>query len=90
MSANSQTVFGTAGWSGAPLALVPPRDLGTSPAALGPVAAALLKARQFFEALKGTPRKRPGGDGPQEPPEDQAAADSIWDDPLLWMMLAMH
>jgi hypothetical protein len=64
--------------------------LGASPAARGPVAAALLKARQLFEALKGTPRKRPGGDGPQEPPEDQAAADSIWDDPLLWMMLAMH
>ena len=90
MSANSQTAFGTAGWSGAALALVPPRDLGTCPAARGPVAAALLKARQFFEALKGTPGKRSGGGGPQEPPEDPAAADSIWDDPLLWMMLAMH
>jgi len=90
MSANSQTAFGTAGWSGAPLALVPPRDLATNPPARGPVAAALLKTRQFLEALKGAPRKRPGSGGPQEPPEDHPAADSIWDDPLLWMMLAMH
>jgi hypothetical protein len=90
MSANSPAAFGIAGGSGAPLALAPPRGLGASLAALGPVAMALLRARRFLEALKGTPRKRPGGDGPREPPEDQPETDSIWDDPLLWMMLAMH
>jgi hypothetical protein len=90
MSTNCQTVFGIAGGSAAPLALAPPRGPGTRLAAFGPVATALLRARCFLEALKGTPRKRSGGDGPPEPPEDHPAADSIWDDPLLWMMLAMH
>jgi hypothetical protein len=90
MSANCETASGITGWSVVPLALASPRGFGASLAALGPVATALLRARQFLEALKGTSCKRPGGGGPHEPPEDHPAAQNVWDDPVLWMMMTMH
>src|ERR1700681_1382285 len=76
-------------WSVASLSWAPPRGFGASLAALGPIATAFLKVRQFFEALKGTPRNGPIGGGPQEQPEecDFPAADSIWNDPAFWILL---
>lgn len=61
MSVESQTAFEIGSRSVAPFAWVPPRGFGASLAALGPMATALLKVRQFLEALKGIPRKRRGG-----------------------------
>ena len=94
MSANCQTACGIVGGAvtplaAAPFALAPPRGFGARLAAFGPVATALRKARQFLEALRGFPRRRPGGGEPPEPPEDHQAVASIWDDPLPWMLM-MH
>jgi hypothetical protein len=94
MSTNCQTARGMAGWSAAPLGFAPPRGLGGSLAALGPMATALHRARQFLRALRGTKRKHPGGSGggPAEPPDlpdDRPGTDSIWDDPAFWMWM-MH
>lgn len=91
MSAICQTASGWAGWSAAPLALKPPRGLVESLAALGPVATARLRARQFLEALRGTHRKPPaGGGGPGEPPEIDPALYCYCDDPVLWMLIMWH
>jgi hypothetical protein len=87
MSANSQTASGIADGSLAPLALMPPRGLGGSLAELGLVATARLRIGQFLEALKGAPHKQPEGDGSQEKLEDQLAADNMWNDPALWILM---
>jgi hypothetical protein len=86
MSAICQTASGWVKWSVAPLAFRPPRGL----AALGLAATARLRARQFLDALRGAPKKRPtGSGGPGEPPETDAAPYGHWDDPALWMLM-MH
>jgi hypothetical protein len=92
MSAESLTVLGIGSRLFSPIAWVPPRSgFSRGLAARGQLAMAFLKARQFLEALKGTPRKLPGSGGPQEPPEeDHPAADGIWNDPTFWVLLAMH
>jgi hypothetical protein len=79
MPMKPQTAFGIGSRSVAALACVPPR--GNS-SALGPIGTAFLRVQQFLEALKGTLRS------PQEPPdeEDHPANDSIWNDPVFWMM----
>ncbi len=92
MSAICQTASGLAqwlpAWSAAPLAFRSPRGLAASLAALGPLATARLRARQFLEALRGTHRKRPiGGGGPGKPPEADPSAWSHWDEPALWMLM---
>lgn len=88
MSAACQTVCGTAGWSELSFALAPPGGLDSSPAQLGPVGTAAIRVRRFLEALKDARRKCPAGrPGPEEPREEHAAADSIWDDPSLWMLM---
>ena len=90
MSAICQSVSGWAGWSAAPLAFRPPPGLAARLAALGPVATARLKARQFLDALRGTHRKRSAGSGgPGEPPEVDPEPGNHWDDPALWMLM-MH
>ena len=73
------------------LVFASPRGLRASLAALGPVAAALLRLRELGEALNRRWFKRPSGNGgPETPPEDHSGSDSIWDDPELWMMITMH
>jgi hypothetical protein len=63
---------------------------GGEPAALGPIATARLRARQFVDALRGTHKKRPAGSGgPGKPPEADAVSYGPWDDPALWMLM-MH
>ena len=67
-----------------------PCALGAKLAALGPVAAALLRVRELREALsRGCFRRRPENGGPETPREDHSQSDSIWDDPELWMLM-MH
>ena len=87
MSASSQVASGFAGDSLAPLALMPPRGLGARLATLGPVMTVALKVRQVLDALKGVPQKPPQGEDSQKPQEDHAAADGIWDDPTLWILI---
>ena len=87
MSENYQSASAFAGWPAPGLAR--PRGLGATFAGLGPVAMTLLKSRQWLDALKR--RRGPaGGGGPQEPPEHNLEADSIWDDPMLWTLIMMH
>ncbi|MGC2304237.1 hypothetical protein [Candidatus Binatus sp.] len=72
-------------------AFASPRGLGAGLAALGPVAAALLRLRELHDALNRRWFKRPSGNGgPETPPEDHSGSDSIWDDSELWMMIMMH
>jgi hypothetical protein len=87
MSANSQTASGTANSPLAPLALVPPRDLGASLATFGPIATARLRIGQFLDGLKGAPHKQPEGNGSPEKLEDHPAADGMWNDPALWILM---
>jgi hypothetical protein len=90
MSATSETTYAIAGWPAPQPGLVPSRSIGPSPSLLRSVAAAFRKKRQMLEALQRRWRQRPAGcGGPQAPREDQPAGDSIWDDPLLWMLI-MH
>ncbi len=90
MSAICETASGLADEAAAPLAFRPPSGLGASLAALGPVATARLRARQFLDALRGTHKKRPNGSGgPGGPPETDPAPRDPWDDPALWMLM-MH
>jgi hypothetical protein len=87
MSASSQPISGIADASLAPLALVPPRGLGTSLATFGPVATARLRIGQFLDGLKGAPRKQPEGDGSPDKLEGHPAADGMWNDPALWILM---
>jgi hypothetical protein len=87
MSANFQTASGIADASLAPLALVPPRALGASLVAFGPIATARLRIGQFVDGLKGAPHKQPGGNGSPEKLEDHPAADGMWNDPALWILM---
>jgi len=90
MNAICQTAWGLARWSAAPLAFRAPHGLTAALAALGPAATARLRARQFFDALRGTRKKRPTGNGgPGKPPEADRTACDPWDDPALWMLM-MH
>ena len=85
-----ETASGLERESAAPLAFRPPSGLGPSLAALGPVATARLRARQFLDALRGTHKKRaPGSGGPGKPPEADPTPRDPWDDPALWMLM-MH
>jgi hypothetical protein len=71
-------------------AFASPRGLAANLAALGPVAAALLRVRELREALNQRWFKRPSGNGgPETPPEDHSTRNSIWDDPELWLLM-MH
>ena len=73
------------------LAFASPRGLGAGLAALGSVAATLLRPRELREALNRRWFKRSSGNGGSEtPPEDHSGSDSIWDDAELWMMIMMH
>lgn len=91
MSVICQTGSGLARLSVAPLAFRAPGGLAVSLSALGLVATARLRARQFLEALRGPNRKPPaGGGGPGEPPVIDLAAYSYCDDPLLWVLIMMH
>jgi hypothetical protein len=87
MSANSQAASGIADASMAPLALVPPRSLGTSLATFGPIVTARIRIGQFLDGLKGAPRKQPEGDGSPEKLEDHPATDGMWNDPALWILM---
>ena len=87
MSVKSQTVIEVSSQSAAPFAWVPHRRFVSSLDEVGLGATVFLKVRQFFKALKGIPRQLPGGGGPEEPPEDHTAAESIWNDPAFWIML---
>lgn len=90
MSAICQTASGLARWSAAAFAFRPPRGLAASLAALGPLATARLRARQFLETFRGADHQRPAGrGGPGEPPAADPTAWSHWDDPALWMLM-MH
>jgi hypothetical protein len=90
MSAICETASGLANEAAAPIAFRPPPGLAASLAALGPVATARLRARQFLDALRGTYKKRPTGNGgPGNPPEADPTPYGPWDDPALWMLM-MH
>jgi hypothetical protein len=90
MSAICETASGLERGSAAPLAFRLPSRLGASLAALGPVATARLRARQFLDTLRGTHKKRPAGSGgPGKPPEADPVSYGPWDDPALWMLM-MH
>ena len=55
------------------------------------LAAAFRKPRQMREALQRTWHRRPTGNGgPHSPREDDLEGDSIWDDPMLWVLIMMH
>ena len=88
------TNYQTAAFAGCPasrLPLAPPLGLGAGLGGLGAVAAALLRSREFFERLSHRWHRRPAGNGgPGMPPEDHPMSDSIWDDPVLWMLIMMH
>lgn len=86
MSAICETASGLERESAAPLAFRQPAGLGASLAALGRVATARLRARQFLDALRGTHK---GSRGPGKPPEADPAPHDPWDDPALWMLM-MH
>jgi hypothetical protein len=89
MSAIWQTASGFARWSVEPLAFRQPRGFFGTLTALGPVATARVRTRQFLQTLRDTHKRRPGGSGdPGERPETLALR-SYWDDPALWMLM-MH
>jgi hypothetical protein len=70
---------------------LPQRSIGLGPSLPRLVGAAFLKTRQMREALQRTWRRRPTGDGgPHSPWEDHPEGDSIWDDPMLWVLIMMH
>jgi len=87
MNANYQTAAAIDRWSELAPAVVPTRGLGVSAALLGMASTVILRARQLLEAFKGTRREPPGGGGSETPPEDHPHYDSIWDDPVLWMLM---
>ena len=90
MSAICEAASELAAGSEPQLAFRPPSGLGASLAALGPVATARLRVRQFLDTLRGTHKKRPtGSGGPGKPPETDPAPYGPWDDPALWMLM-MH
>ena len=91
MSATYQSASGPDGWGALPPTLLPPRDLAARAAVFGPVAKAWLTAHRLLEALTGTgPKQAGGGHSPEAPPEGHHEGDSIWDDPVLWMLIMMH
>lgn len=76
-------------WDAARLA-PPPRGSGPPAVRLGSAAPASLGARRLVEALKRMWFGGPPGSGGSEPPsERQSTGDSIWQDPVLWMLM-MH
>jgi hypothetical protein len=86
MSANYRA--SVVGWPALPLASR--RGLNPNLAALRSAASALHRGRRLLETLDRAWRKRfAGNGGPQMPPEDRPTSDSIWDDPMLWMLM-MH
>jgi hypothetical protein len=90
MSANYQPASAIGGWPVVAPARVP-RGLGERAPLFEAVTRMLLRARQLFEPFKRMQRKEPrGGGGPEEPSEDYPRGDSIWDDPVLWMLIMMH
>jgi hypothetical protein len=88
MTANYQ-LASASGWSAAGIALPKARGLGAM-AALRPVTRNLLRGRRWLDALKRSRRAPGGGGGPQPPSEHDPVADSIWDDPELWMLIMIH
>lgn len=88
MSANYQTASAVEGWPELAPVLAPLRRGGA--ALPGMALTAFLRVRQLLEAFRRPHREPPGGGGgPETPPEDQPQYDSIWDDPVLWMLM-MH
>jgi hypothetical protein len=90
MPANYQTASAIDSWPELAPPLEPARGLDIGAALSGMTAMALLRARQLLEAFKGKRPEPPGGGGgPEKPSEDHPQYDSIWDDPVLWMLM-MH
>jgi len=91
MSATPEAISAIDGWSTPEPGLAPRRGVGPGPWLLRSLAAAFRHKRQMLEALQRSWLQRPTGNGgPSAPREDQQEAyDSIWDDPLLWLMM-MH
>jgi hypothetical protein len=70
---------------------LPQRGIGPGPWLPKLVAAAFLKTRQMGEALQRRWDRHPtGSGGPHSPWEDHPEGDSIWDDPMLWVLIMMH
>jgi hypothetical protein len=88
MSAKCEPAHEIADWPLAPLELVTSPVHGAGLTTLELVVTGRIRARQLLEALKGMRHKRsPRNTGPEEPPEEHAAAGSIWDDPSFWMLM---
>jgi hypothetical protein len=87
MGSNCAIGFGGASWSSLSSAVLP---LGGGANLAARASAALLRARQLLELVKGKRRQHPvGSGGPETPPQDNPECSSIWDDPALWLLM-MH
>ena len=90
MRATSQPISAIVGWPIAEPGLAPQRGIGSGLQLLSSVAAVLRKKCQALEALQRSWLQRPTGNGgPPAPNGEDPVYDSIWDDPLLWMLM-MH
>ena len=84
MTGNPRTASVTADFAGWTPVLAPP----FAATRVGPIAAALLRTRQLFEALRRGRRRPPGGPGGSEKRGDEpASTSSIMNDPHFWMLL---
>jgi hypothetical protein len=84
MIRNWRTASATAGFTSVSPILATP----FAPSGGGAIAAALLRSRQLFQALKRERRRPPRGpDGPEKPDGEEPTPRSILNDPHFWMLL---
>ncbi|HUC09942.1 MAG TPA: hypothetical protein VL985_05895 [Stellaceae bacterium] len=85
-----QPISAIAGWPAAKPGLAPRHGNGSGPSLLNSIAAAFRRKCQIFKREQRIWRQPAAGNGgPPAPNAEQQVYDSIWDDPLLWMMM-MH
>lgn len=91
MSAACEPISAIADWPNSEPGPLPQQGIGPGPWLPRLVAAAIRKRRQMREALRRTWRRLPAGNGgPRSPWDDHPEGDSIWDDPMLWVLIMMH
>ncbi len=90
MSVNCQATSAIADWPMSEPGPVLPSGIGPSSSLPRLIAAAFRKKREMLDALRTRRQRPPGNGGPHSPWEDPDAGDSIWDDPMLWVLIMMH
>jgi hypothetical protein len=90
MSVNCQATSAIADWPMSEPAPVTQRGIGSGTSLPRPVATAFRKTRQMLAVLRAWHQRPTGNGGPEVPWEDPDARDSIWDDPMLWVLIMMH